>query len=130
MTTLASTPGPMWLRVMEEQQNAPPPPPAEPIWPYLVITLVICTALAWAFWWVWRRQRIEPHELAFRRLARRLGLSASERSAVRQLAKIHGETTPGALLLSPSALRAASDKLRRADPKSPLIERAAVLAQT
>ena len=130
MITLASTPGPMWLRVMEEQQNAPPPEPSDPIWAYVAGTLALCLLISWGFWAIWRRQRIDPHELAFRRLARRLGLSASERSAVRQLAKIHGEATPAALVLSPSAVRVASEKLRRADASSPLIERAAILAQT
>ena len=130
MNTLAATPGPMWLRVMEERQNAPPlTEPGDPIWPYVVAVLGACLLISMGVWWIWRRQRIDPRELAFTRLARRIGLSAADRSAVRQLAKIHGVATPAALLISSSAIRYAAEKLRRVDPTSPLIEQAAALSR-
>jgi len=129
VTTLGATPGPMWLRVMEERQNAPPPEPSDPIWPYVMAMLAGCILISVGVWWIWRRQRIDPRELAFTKLARRIGLSASERSAVRQLATIHGDATPAALLISGSAIRYAAEKLRRVDPSSKLIDQAAALSR-
>jgi len=129
MNTLASATGPMWLRVMEERQSAPPPIAGDPIWPYVLGVLGLCVVIALLVWWVWRRQRTDPRELAFNRLSRRIGLSTTERSAVRQLAKIHGDATPVAMLISSSAIRYAAEKLRRVDPTSPLIEQAAALSR-
>jgi hypothetical protein len=55
-------------------------------------------------WWRWRASRSEPAEVAFRKLARRMGLTRAERRAIRKAA---GGTAPVALLLSADALERA-----------------------
>lgn len=55
-------------------------------------------------WWRWRASKCEPAEVAFRKLARRMGLTRAERRAIRRAA---GGTAPVALLLSADALERA-----------------------
>jgi len=66
--------------------------------------------------WMRAREPSEPEERAFRKMAGRMGLSDRERDIVRAAAVAHGDTTPAALLLSPSALRDALDAVGGTDP--------------
>lgn len=62
---------------------------------------------------VWMRaigqRRIDPKELAFRALARKLKLSGSQTAAIRALSQSAG-VSPVGLLMSPSAVRSAAEK--------------------
>ena len=57
-------------------------------------------ALAWAVtWWVWRSPpALEPHEYAFRAIARRLRLTNRQKSIIRRLARTI-DADPIALLI-------------------------------
>lgn len=72
-----------------------------PLWP-VVVLVPLCIAAAILL----RKQarRESPADAAFRKLARRVGLSGSDRRA---LSEIAGDAHPVALLLSPWALRRA-----------------------
>lgn len=67
--------------------------------------------LAWALtWWVWRSPpALEPHEYAFRALARRFGLSGRQKTLVRRLARTIN-TDPVALLISHEAFTRAAHR--------------------
>lgn len=60
--------------------------------------------LAWAVtWWVWRSPpALEPHEYAFRTIARRLGLTSRQKSIFRRLARAI-DADPIALLICQEA---------------------------
>lgn len=68
-------------------------------------------ALAWAVtWWVWRSPpALEPHEYAFRAIARRLRLTNRQKSIFRRLARVI-DADPIALLICHEAF---SRALRR-----------------
>jgi hypothetical protein len=51
------------------------------------------------------QQRVDPRELAFRSLSRKIGLSSKQTSAIRAIAQRDG-VHPVGLLMSPSAVRA------------------------
>ena len=61
---------------------------------------------------VWMRamgqRRVDPRELAFRSLSKKLGLSHSQAAAIRAMSASSGQRPIG-LLMSPSAVRAAAE---------------------
>tara|TARA_R110000868_G_scaffold241497_2_gene496316 strand:+ start:64156 stop:64506 length:351 start_codon:yes stop_codon:yes gene_type:complete len=61
---------------------------------------------------VWMRamgqRRVDPRELAFRSLAKKIGLSHSQASAIRAMGASSGQSPVG-LLMSPSAVRATAE---------------------
>lgn len=70
------------------------------LWGLMIVLLVIAA--------VWIRgmgqQRVDPRELAFRSLARKIGLSSKQISAIRAIAQRDG-VHPVGLLMAPSAIR-------------------------
>ncbi len=86
-------------------------------WPLILAVLgaLVFSALT-IYLWMRSREPAEPEERAFRRLASRMGLSEREREAVRAAAAAHGEATPAALLLSPSALQQALEAVGATGP--------------
>ncbi|MEZ6243742.1 MAG: hypothetical protein R3B57_11955 [Phycisphaerales bacterium] len=82
---------------------------------FAVLGAVLFSGLT-IYLWMRAREPSEPEERAFRKIAGRMGLSDRERDLVRAAAAAHGEATPSALLLSPSALKAALEAVGGSDP--------------
>ncbi len=64
-----------------------------------------------AFAWIWRSRRqllLQPAKFGWRVLARRMGLSRSERKSLGRLARAHGVASPATLMLCPSVFDAAA----------------------
>ena len=63
---------------------------------------------------VWMRamgqRRVDPRELAFRSLSKKIGLSHSQAAAIRAMGASSGQSAVG-LLMSPSAVRAAAESV-------------------
>ena len=68
-----------------------------------VVVLLVMVAGVWIRGM--KQQRVDPRELAFRSLARKIGLSYKQTSAIRVIAQRDG-VHPVGLLMSPSAVRA------------------------
>ncbi|MBY0112852.1 MAG: hypothetical protein K2Y21_08525 [Phycisphaerales bacterium] len=73
-----------------------------------VSALAASTSAAAIAWSRWRELELRPSSYATRVLAKRLGLSNRDRRTLEALARAHGEASPGALLLCPSAFEKAA----------------------
>jgi hypothetical protein len=88
--------------VTDSPSTAPQPPPTLLLTGAAILLAVFVAAALIAL----ARSRLDRHapEIAFRRLARRLGVHEGARATLRALARVHGDMTPTALLLSDHAL--------------------------
>ncbi len=72
---------------------------------WVAVVLVLVATVLWVR--AMNHKRIDPRELAFRAMIKKLGLSNSQVSSIRTLAETSG-APPIALIMSPSAVRSAA----------------------
>lgn len=72
---------------------------------WAAVAIVLVGTVLWVR--AMNQQRIDPRELAFRALVKKLGLSSTQVSSIRMLADSSGSHAVG-LLMSPSAVRSAA----------------------
>lgn len=82
-----------------------PPPDATATWVlWVAVALAALVVVSGVLGALAHRRQLGDGELAFRSLARRLGLTGQQRRALRALAGVCDDVTPVALLLSPATL--------------------------
>ncbi len=70
-----------------------------------MVILVIAIGFVWLR--AMGQRRVDPRELAFRALSRKLGLTRRQVAAIRAMGESKGLASPVGLLMSPSAVRSA-----------------------
>jgi hypothetical protein len=85
-------------------------PPRAAGFPWAPATAVVAAVgLIGVALWLWKvTPAPDPGEVAFRRVARAMGLSRAQRRLARALAEAHGSASPVAILLSAEARRRAA----------------------